>query len=216
MKIIVDTREQRPFRFEDKCYGSVKVEQASLQTGDYSLAGLTDRVAIERKKLDDFVACLGKDRDRFERELQRAASMDFFAVVIEGAYQELAQREYQKHFDPHSVCQYVAARMTRLHIPFLFAGTRSGAEYLTYSLLRQYLEGSRKRSTEMGSSQEMRIRATGAIVGNGYWSEDTGKWAYCVADVWTKYLRMVKVAQIELTNQDVAWMVDSLPQKRDW
>ncbi len=40
--IVIDSREQRPYQFP----GAVV---KTLPTGDYSIVGLTDRVAIERK-----------------------------------------------------------------------------------------------------------------------------------------------------------------------
>ncbi|MCA1987342.1 MAG: hypothetical protein LDL27_12865, partial [Desulfovibrio sp.] len=68
MKIVVDTREQRPFRFER--WPAVILEPGTLPTGDYSLPGLAHRVALERKSLDDLVSCLkSTGRERFEREL---------------------------------------------------------------------------------------------------------------------------------------------------
>lgn len=145
MKIIVDTREQRPFAFTGRHYADVELQAGSLLTGDYSLAGLTDRIAIERKELCDLVACLGRERERFERELQRAAALDCFAVVIEATWHDLAHGEYRSQLNPHSACQSIAAFTARYRIPFMFAGTRSGAEYCTWSLLRQYLESAKKR-----------------------------------------------------------------------
>src|SRR5438094_804345 len=47
--ILVDTREQNPFdfsRFEGWFAG---VERKALKVGDYSIAGLVDRCAVERK-----------------------------------------------------------------------------------------------------------------------------------------------------------------------
>jgi hypothetical protein len=37
----------------------VEVERETLATEDYSLAGLTEHVAIERKSRDDFISCGG-------------------------------------------------------------------------------------------------------------------------------------------------------------
>lgn len=56
----------------------------ALPAGDYSLPGFEDRVAIERKSVDNLIGCLmNSDRSRFERELQRASHYDLFAVVVE-------------------------------------------------------------------------------------------------------------------------------------
>lgn len=74
MKIIIDTREQTPFDFgKFEC----PVVTDTLATGDYSLTGLEDRVAAERNSLDDLLGCLiGEGRERFERELVRAAGLE--------------------------------------------------------------------------------------------------------------------------------------------
>ena len=90
MRILIDSREQVPFTFEHERYAGTSVEAGPLDTGDYSLAGLADRVAVERKSLPDLVACLSQGRERFERELQRAAALDAFAVVVEASWADLA------------------------------------------------------------------------------------------------------------------------------
>lgn len=145
MKILIDIREQAPFSFQGKHYAGVDIERGALQSGDYSLAGLSDKVAVERKELSDLVACLGRERERFERELQRAQGLDAFCVVVEASWRELAQGAYRSRLNPHSACQSIAAFMARYRLPFLFAGTRVAAEYVTWSFLRQYLEGARRR-----------------------------------------------------------------------
>ena len=145
MRIIIDTREQAPFGFDHERYAGTMLEKGALDTGDYSLAGLTDRVAVERKSLPDLVACLGRERERFERELRRAAALDAFLVVVEAGWPELAAGRYRSALSPHAACQSVSAFMARHRAPFLFAGPRPMAEYVTWSFLKQYLEGARKR-----------------------------------------------------------------------
>ena len=69
-KILFDSREQLAYGFERY---DCEVMQAALPVGDYSLPGFEDRIAIERKSLDDLIACLmGTNRDRFERELAKS------------------------------------------------------------------------------------------------------------------------------------------------
>ena len=145
MRIIIDSREQAPFPFRGPRYEGVSVEVGALGTGDYSLAGLTDKVAVERKELADLVACLGRERERFEREMQRAAALDAFAVVVEASWQDLAAGNYRSRLNPHAACQSVLAFAGRYRVPFLFAGSRAAAEYMAWGFLRQYLEGARKR-----------------------------------------------------------------------
>lgn len=144
MRIIQDTREQAPFSFQHERY-AVEVMAGTLTIGDYSLAGLEDKVAVERKELSDLVACLGRERERFERELQRGAALDAFTVVVEASWADLAGGKYRSQLNPHAACQSVLAFTARYRTPFIFAGNHAAAEYVCWGFLRQYLEGARKR-----------------------------------------------------------------------
>src|SRR5574344_2648176 len=124
MRVIVDSREQAPFSFAHEKYG-VTVAVGALTVGDYSLAGLEDKVAVERKSLPDLVMCLGRERERFERELQRGAALDAFCVVCEGSWLDLSRGDYRSQLNPHAACQSVAAFMARYRVPFMFAGSRA-------------------------------------------------------------------------------------------
>ena len=152
MKIIIDTREQEPVTFRHEKMNATTA-LGTLAVGDYSLAGLEDKVAVERKSLSDLVMCLGRERERFERELARGAALDAFAVVCEGSWLELAQGEYRSRLNPHAACQSVLAFAGRYRVPFLFAGSRSAAEYMAWGFLRQYLEGARKRWKAIAEAQ---------------------------------------------------------------
>ena len=50
--IVVDTREQEPYGFNPDL---VRPVRRALPAGDYSVAGLEETIAVERKTLDDFV-----------------------------------------------------------------------------------------------------------------------------------------------------------------
>jgi ERCC4-type nuclease len=71
--VLVDTREQLPFTFADLRSDArdgrrplvVPTRIETLTTGDYSLDGSTDKIAIERKSCSDLLHSLGHDRDRF-------------------------------------------------------------------------------------------------------------------------------------------------------
>ena len=153
MKIVIDRREQRPFDFLSQA-PDIETERGTLALGDYSIAGLTDRVAVERKSLADLVACLGVERERFQRELMRAAALEAFAVVVEANWQDLATGKYRSRLTPASGMASVLAFMARHRVPFLFAGNRPLAEAVTAGFLRQYLRG-----------KEHELKAVGAAVG---------------------------------------------------
>ncbi len=142
MRVVVDSREQAPYDFAGaSCYAGTTVEQGSLSTGDYAPKGLEHLCAVERKSLPDFVACLGRERDRFVRELERGRGLECFAVVVEGDFASLAHHDYRGQLDAHSACQSVASFVARLKVPVLFAGSRAGGQYAVWSILRQYLRG---------------------------------------------------------------------------
>ncbi|MFW6052967.1 MAG: ERCC4 domain-containing protein [Desulfosalsimonas sp.] len=143
MKIITDSREQAPYTFDR---WQVEVERAGLPAGDYSLAGFMDRVAVERKSIDDLVNCLKeKERDRFERELAKLRVYELGAVIVEANLQDLAKGFYKSEMKPHAALQSVTAFYVRYGVPFLFCGNRAGAEYITYSLLAKFIYEIRKR-----------------------------------------------------------------------
>jgi len=143
LTIIIDTREQAPYQFSR---WPVTVHRAGLPTGDYSIPGFEDKAAVERKSLDDLVGCLmGENRHRFERELSRGRAYDLFSVVVEADLQDIACRRYQSKMKPEAALQSITAFYIRYQVPFLFCGSRAGAEYMTYSLLSKYLYEIRKR-----------------------------------------------------------------------
>jgi len=143
LKILCDTREQAPFTFGGY---DCEAQVGTLTTGDYSLGGLEDRVAVERKSLDDLLGCLtGEGRERFERELARARGLDAFCVVIEASFQDMAEGRYRSRMKPHAALQSVLAFQVRYGVPFVWCGNRAGAEYVTFHFLRHYLREAQER-----------------------------------------------------------------------
>jgi len=135
LRIIVDTREQRPYQFEEY---DVEVIRHGLKTGDYSLAGHEDRVALERKSLDDLIGCLTTGRDRFERELERARKLDYFAVIVEASMEDVAKGRYRSKINSHAALQSILAFQVRYGVNFIWAGNRAGGEYATFWTLEKY------------------------------------------------------------------------------
>ena len=136
MRVAIDNREQLAYSFQGY---DCTTEAATLSVGNYSLAGFTDKIACERKSLDDLLGCLTAGRERFEKELARARSLDRFCVIVEASFEDLARGVYRSAMRPHSACQSVIAWQIRYGTPFIFAGSRKAAEYYCYSFLQKYL-----------------------------------------------------------------------------
>jgi hypothetical protein len=113
---------------------------------------------VERKSLADLVACLGVERGRFERELQKAAAWEAFAVVVEASWADLANGQYRSRLNPHAACMSVLAFTARYRIPFIFAGGRQAAEYATWGFLREYLQSARQRLGEIIKAHDGPVR----------------------------------------------------------
>ncbi|MFZ5426790.1 MAG: ERCC4 domain-containing protein [Thermodesulfobacteriota bacterium] len=152
LAVVVDTREQAPYGFERF---PAEIVRAGLPTGDYSLAGHESRAAIERKNLDDLLGCLTVGRDRFERELDRARSLECFAVVVEASMEDVARHRYTSRMAPHSALQSILAFQVRYGVPFVWASSRSGGEYVTFWMLQKYAREVEARQKEAQAVTEL-------------------------------------------------------------
>lgn len=149
MIITVDSREQAPYAFTGPRYEGVTVEVAALQTGDYSLHGLTDRIALERKSLDDLTGTLTRGRERFQRECERGRGLDFFGLVIEASLEDVRLHRYRSQLSSQSLLQTLAAWSVRYNLHVLWCGSRQGGEYMVFSLLQKYLREQERRLSEL-------------------------------------------------------------------
>ena len=95
---VVDTREQRPLNL-----APLRTISKGLETGDYSVLGLEHEIAIERKSLPDLVACVGRERERFDRECKRLLSYPSRAIVVEASWSDVLSGQYRAKVSPEAV-----------------------------------------------------------------------------------------------------------------
>jgi ERCC4-type nuclease len=118
---VIDTREQRPLDL-----APLRVEAGALTTGDYSVRGLETIIAVERKSLSDLLACIGQERERFDREVLRLLAYPCRAIVVEATWGDLEQGEWRSQVTPSaavgSVLGWVAAG-----VPVIMAGDHARA-----------------------------------------------------------------------------------------
>lgn len=139
LRIIRDTREQDGFTFKSGCYLPPPiVTVGTLNSGDYSLAGFEAKVAVERKSLQDLVGCLGRERERFVRELERLRGLDSACVVVEAPASALMAGAYRGALDPKAGWQSVVAWQMRYGVPFIWCAGKDDAEAACYDFLRHY------------------------------------------------------------------------------
>lgn len=90
--VIRDTREQKGkgwnFKASANCEG---VEIIKLDVGDYTVKGMEDILAIERKTIGDLWNTLGtaKNYKRFQKEWERGKNHKFKFLIIEGSLADI-------------------------------------------------------------------------------------------------------------------------------
>lgn len=129
--VAIDTREQKPYRF-------ARSEVKTLASGDYSIVGLEDRVAVERKTKQDAYSSLGLGRARFERELQRLARFDYAAIVIETSLPDFLQAPGFSRMNPRAAARSLIAWSVKYRVCVFFAGDRRHGNALTRQLLEKF------------------------------------------------------------------------------
>jgi ERCC4-type nuclease len=134
---IVDTREQAPFDL-----APLQMVEGSLTTGDYSFRGGEDVCRIERKSIADLVQCCGRERERFEREVERLFAFPSKALVIEGSWDDIERGDWRAQVSPKAVAQSLLSWISR-GLPVVLPGNRERAADFTARLLflsarRQY------------------------------------------------------------------------------
>jgi len=160
--IIIDSREQCPLEFP-----TLTATTGTLDTGDYSVAGLEHLIAVERKSTDDLLGCVGRERERFKRELQRLRAYRFRLLVVEASAADLEAGlsglvPWRSTLKPAHVVGSLAAWTAQYGLPVWLAGDHAGAARFVERYLYQC---ARTLATEYES-------ATGFLPG----TEPAGAW----------------------------------------
>lgn len=125
---VIDTREQLPLSLE------LPSVRGTLSTGDYSVLGLENVVALERKSLGDLIGCIGQGRERFEREIQRLLAYECRAIVVESTWGVLELGQWRSQVTPQAAIGSVLGWIAR-GVPVLMTGTRDQAAKMVSRLL---------------------------------------------------------------------------------
>ena len=146
--ITIDTREQKPYGF------ACATQTRKLEAGDYSAAGLEDRVAVERKSLPDFVHTVIHDSQRFHAELRKLAALDLACVVVEADLDAVLRGLRQADLrlvTPTAVLGAALHIAVRFRVPVYWCGSRQAACAFTEAFLRMAVrEGVNLRGPGVG------------------------------------------------------------------
>lgn len=95
---LVDTREQTPLDLSP-----LRMESATLVTGDYSVKGLEHVIRVERKSESDLLGCVGRERERFDREVERLLAFPVRVLVVESSWRALEMGQWRGQIRPAQV-----------------------------------------------------------------------------------------------------------------
>lgn len=138
MKIIVDTREQRPWQFP----ADVEIERRALPAGDYAPAGLesgANGCVIERKSLNDLLGSILSGRERLEKELAKLAICRRAVIVVEASLVgDVLGARYRSKVSPNVVLASIASFGARFNVQTIWAGDAAGAARLALAILSKW------------------------------------------------------------------------------
>ena len=118
---IVDTREQNPLDL-----APLQTQPGTLATGDYSIAGLESVISIERKSESDMLSCIGTDRERFDREVQRLLAYPVRALVIESTWARFETGDWRSRIKPAAAIGSLLG-WSAMGLPIVMAGDHNRA-----------------------------------------------------------------------------------------
>ena len=95
----IDQQEKHPIS-----PAPMQAEFCHLAVGDYALLGIPETdAAAERKSEADLLLCLGVERDRFMRQVQRLLGCRHRVLVVESTWERLSAGGWRSKVTPGSV-----------------------------------------------------------------------------------------------------------------
>ena len=156
-QILVDNREQATPKAVEryKSFG-VPYKRATLNYGDYcGIITLNDSeiydtahsvkasCVIERKmSLDELAMCFTRGRDRFRREMERAASNNstVYLLVEDATYEGIIKHRYRSRFSPSAFLASLTAWTVRYNLRPIFCKADTSGQLIKEILYRDMKE----------------------------------------------------------------------------
>ena len=135
----------------------LRTEQVTLTTGDYTVKGLEHVVAIERKSEGDLLACVGRERERFEREVQRLLAFPVRALVVESSWKAMEAGLWRGRIMPNqAIGSLLGWQAMGLPVLMLDSHERCGryVSRLLYTVARRRWRENQQLLSTLGDSHE--------------------------------------------------------------
>ena len=134
---IVDTREQNPLSFRRFRGWFEKIEYRGLRLGDYSIEGMEQTCAVERKDLADLIQSFTTNRAVFINRLRRMSELPHSLLVVTSSLTEIKSEYPYRAAKPNRITQSLIAVLAGLRLPFICTETHELGEEIVASYLYQ-------------------------------------------------------------------------------
>ena len=148
--VIRDTREREGYHFSkfDKCLGMVV---RKLDTGDYSLVGLEDKICIERKaSVVELANNVGVSRRRFMAEIERMKTFPHKFLVLEFSLEQLMDFPEGSDIPDDEIknlkisnkymLRFLMELQINHNVHVIFCGSKKNAKWTVLSILKRINE----------------------------------------------------------------------------
>ena len=123
-----------------------------LDCGDYALSWLPNAIRIERKSLPDLLGCVGRQRKRFDAEMNRMLAFPCRMLIVEASWGQITQGVYGASQLHSSQVQGSLDAWQARGVNVVLAGDRSRAQEYAKRILYAAVKSNWKRLREMASA----------------------------------------------------------------
>ncbi len=136
--VVIDSQEHMGYTFERFPNWFSGTVRKRLKVGDYTILGMEDEVAVERKTVPDLVNSIIQDRKDFIMKCERLSTFRKRCLVIEGTLKEIKTPYEDSQAHPNAVLRSLIAAQERWDIPVHFLDEFLLAEEFVASMLSKY------------------------------------------------------------------------------
>lgn len=152
--VLKDTREKDGWNFPESetCLGT---KIATIKTGDYSIQGYEKKLCIERKKSpEELAANLGKNKKRFDNEIDRMRDFEHAFIICEFSLSSLLDFPHnttipnryksRMRITGYFILKCLMEYSLNNNVHVLFADNARSAQALASSIFKRVLENESK------------------------------------------------------------------------
>jgi hypothetical protein len=136
--VVIDSQEHMGYKFERFTNWFSGTIRRRLPVGDYTLQGMEEEVAVERKTLADLISSIIHDRKDFIEKCKRLSGFKKKCLVIEGSLASIKTPYEDSQAHPNAVLGSLLATQERWDIPVCFLDEFLLAEEFVASMLSKY------------------------------------------------------------------------------